>query len=125
MTTSSGLDRNVAGAVAYVLGAITGIYFLLTEEDDDVRFHAAQSILFSLAVFVAFVALAIVQSIVFVLPVIGATLGWLFLMVAQLIRLAVLVLWLYLMYRAYDGDRYHLPAMGDVVEDLAASDVGD
>jgi uncharacterized membrane protein len=42
--TSIGLDENVAGALAYALGWITGIAFLLAEpENRFVRFHAAQS----------------------------------------------------------------------------------
>src|SRR5659263_765145 len=43
--TSMGLDENIAGALCYFLGFITGIVFLLTEKDNKfIKFHAIQSI---------------------------------------------------------------------------------
>src|ERR1700688_3871203 len=49
---NTGLSSNVAGALAYILGLITGILFLVLEpykSDRFVRFHAMQSVLFSVA----------------------------------------------------------------------------
>ena len=48
----AGLTPNVAGALAYLVGAITGILFLVIDPfkaDRFVRFHAFQSIFFNLA----------------------------------------------------------------------------
>src|SRR5690625_106945 len=51
--TASGLDENVAGMLTYPLGALTGIIFLLIEKDNNfVKFHAIQSIIFSIAYFI-------------------------------------------------------------------------
>src|ERR1700761_9654652 len=49
---NTGLTPNVAGALAYLVGAITGILFLVVDpfkQDRFVRFHAFQSIFFNLA----------------------------------------------------------------------------
>ena len=43
--TASGLDANLAAALAYALGWVSGLVFLLTEHDNKfVRFHAMQSV---------------------------------------------------------------------------------
>jgi uncharacterized membrane protein len=103
--TASGLDANVAAALAYALGWITGIVFLLIEHDNRfVRFHAMQSAI----VFGAFsVGWFLFLSII---PI----LGWL---IAFFIILPVsAVLWLLLMFKAYRGERFKLPIAGDMAE---------
>ena len=54
----TGLAPNVAGALSYVLGLVTGILFVLLERDRFVRFHAFQSILVSVAWIVFWVGCA-------------------------------------------------------------------
>ncbi|MFI5125808.1 MAG: hypothetical protein ACHQJX_03190, partial [Candidatus Acidiferrales bacterium] len=61
--SAPGLTMNMAAALSYALGAITGVLFLALEPYKNnrfVRFHAIQSIIFS----VACVAVAIVWSII-------------------------------------------------------------
>ena len=59
--TRTGLPANVAGALAYVLGAITGvILYVLERENRFVRFHAAQSIVVSCVMFLLGIVLGIV-----------------------------------------------------------------
>ena len=44
--TSTGLDENVAGLLCYVLGWVSGLVFILIEQENNfVRFHAMQSII--------------------------------------------------------------------------------
>ena len=58
--TSTGLSENVAGLLCYVLGWISGIVFILIEQENKfVRFHAMQSI----ATFGAITIIIIVLSI--------------------------------------------------------------
>ncbi|MBU0708769.1 DUF4870 domain-containing protein [Patescibacteria group bacterium] len=100
----SGLESNMAGALSYVLGPITGIYFWVTEKEDNfVRFHAMQSILFS-------VACVIIATILGFLPY----LGWGF---AQLINLGILIIWIFLMYQAYNNKEWELPVIGQMARD--------
>jgi len=104
--SSTGLDSNVGGLLSYVLGWITGlIFFLLEEKDEYVRFHAMQSII----VFGAITVVSIVIGILFLVPFLGNVLGG-FLWVASV------VLWIVLMVKAYQGERFKLPIAGDLAE---------
>lgn len=92
-------NANLKAAATYVLGFITGIVFLVVEKEDKfVRFHAMQST-------VVFGALFILGFV----PVIGAVLG---LIIAPL----TFILWLVLMYKAYSGEKFKLPVVGDFAE---------
>jgi len=100
-TKSSGLQSNIAGALAYFLGPITGILFLLIEKDNKfVRFHAMQSALTFGGIFVLNIVLGFI-------PV----LGW---MAGTLLSMVSLVLWLFLMYKAFNNEEYELPVIGDL-----------
>jgi len=101
--TSTGLEANVAGLLCYVAGWISGLVFLLIEKENKfVRFHAMQSI------------------IVFgVLSVASIVLGWipfLNLVIVPLISVLGLVLWIVLMIKAYQGEKYKLPWAGNLAE---------
>ena len=102
--TSSGLEENVAGLLTYVLGFVTGIIFLLIEKENKfVRFHAMQSI-------VVFGAFFIASLVLNVIPVIGTIVSVLILPPLSLI------VWIVLMVKAYQGNRYKLPIAGDFSE---------
>ncbi|MEM2874063.1 MAG: DUF4870 domain-containing protein [Candidatus Nanoarchaeia archaeon] len=98
-----GLDENVAAALSYLLGVISGLVFLLAEKKNAfVRFHAAQSI-------VTFLSLAILSIIFGLVPFAGVAFS-------ALLSIVALVLWVVLMYKAYKGEKYKLPIVGDMVE---------
>jgi uncharacterized membrane protein len=101
--TSLGLDENIEGLLCYVLGWITGIIFLLLEKDSEfVRFHAMQSL-------ITFLGLGILALI----------LGYISGMLSMLIGLVELVLWILGMYKAYKGEMYKFPVIGDIAEEQA------
>jgi len=105
--TSMNLEENVAGALCYVLGWITGIIFYIMEKDNKfVRFHAMQSII---VFFPLSIILGIVQGILLFVPFIG----W---AISTLIGLFMFVLWLVLMLKAYQGEKFKLPVVGDIAE---------
>ncbi len=119
--TSAGMQPNVAGALAYLVGIITGIIFVVIEPYNKirfVRFHAFQSIFFSVACIVISIVLGIIGGIMFSMGGWGmwSVLSWLFL----LVRLAMFLVWLFLMYKAYNNEEYKLPIIGD----LAAKQAG-
>jgi uncharacterized membrane protein len=102
--TSSGLEQNVAGALAYALGWITGAVFLLTEPANKfVRFHAIQSV-------VVFGSLSLLWFVTLSIPV----LGWFFALV--ILPPLSLILWLLLMFKAYQGERFKLPFAGEIAD---------
>lgn len=109
--SSTGLAPNLAGALSYVLGPITGIAFLVMEKQSRfVRFHAMQSTLIGVALIVFNVVINVVQAVLVRIPFIG----WLFALgLAMIIMLASVALWLGLMYQAYVGKEWMLPVVGE------------
>ncbi|MFC7135148.1 MULTISPECIES: DUF4870 domain-containing protein [Salinibaculum] len=125
--TSSGLDENVAGALSYLLGIVTGLVFFVVEKDNQfVRFHAAQSIAVFGLVFVASVVLGFVGTAVSALVVSGSTGAFLvgslvslvLLLAWSVVGLATFALWLYLMFRAYQGKTPRIPIAASIADRL-------
>ena len=111
--TGAGLADNVAGLLAYVT-IIPAIVFLLVEPYSRrrfVRFHAFQSVF----LFVAYIAAGIGLSMLGVLPVIR----WATLLLWPLLGLAEIVIWLLCVVKAYQGQMYKLPVIGDLAEKQA------
>ncbi len=101
--TSMGLDKSVAGLLCYIVGWITGIVFLVLEKENKfVRFHALQFLL-------TFLPLSVLAWLLGWIPFIGWAL-------AALVWILVLILWLILMFKAYRGEEYKLPLVGDIAE---------
>lgn len=111
-TSSSGLEPNIAGALSYLLTWLTGLIFLLIEKEDKfVRFHAVQAIGLGVAWIVAWIVLSVVAAI---LPGILGTLVWILGWLA--VGLGGLVIWLFMMFKAYQGQMVKLPIIGDIAE---------
>jgi uncharacterized membrane protein len=108
--TSTGLPANVAGALAYVLGPITGIIFYVLEKDNRfVRFHAAQSIVVSIVMFIVSFVLGILSVAIGAVPLIG----WLVAMLLSFgVSIVSFVLWLLLMWQAFQGKEWEVPFAG-------------
>lgn len=104
--TSLGLDENIEGALCYLGWWLTGLIFYLLEKDNKfVKFHAMQSIF----VFFAFFLLGIIINV----------LGWFFwplFWFSWIVWLLGVVLWLVLMIKAYQGEKFKLPIVGDLAE---------
>jgi uncharacterized membrane protein len=112
---AGGLTDNVAGALAYVT-IIPAILFLVLEPFNKkrfVRFHAFQCIFFAIAWTVLWIGLAIIGHIPF--------LGWATLVLWPLIGLAGFVIWLILVVKAYQGQMFKLPVIGDMAEQQAGA----
>jgi uncharacterized membrane protein len=113
-TSSTGLDSNLAAALACLLGFLSGILFLVIElviEKDSqfVRFHALQSTMVFLVIFVA----TVVTNTLWAIPFIG----WLMSILLNMLLVPLtLILWLVLMFKAYSGERFKLPILGDLAE---------
>jgi uncharacterized membrane protein len=111
---SAGLTSNVAAALAYILGFITGILFLVLEpykHDRFVRFHAIQSILYSAAGIVFRIGWSILVSALVDIS------GWMTLVlvpVGLVISLALFGFWIFLMYQAYSNREFRIPIIGAI-----------
>jgi uncharacterized membrane protein len=95
--SATGLPKNTAAALSYVLGPVTGVVFYLIEKDPFVKFHAMQST-------VVFIALFILQW------VFGITI--ILLPLVPLISILGFVLWLLLIYKAWQGEKFEVPVLG-------------
>ena len=62
--SAPGLSQNVASALCYVFGLVTGIIFLVLapyNQDKTIRFHAFQSIFMHVGIIILFIALGIIS----------------------------------------------------------------
>jgi uncharacterized membrane protein len=116
--TAKPIESNVAALLCYLLWIVGGIIFLVLEpykNDKFVRFHAFQSIFLSIAFFIFTVLWnGILWSIL------GGSF-WLILgPIGLIVRLGVLLLWIFLMYKAYNNEKFTIPFIGE----LAAKQAG-
>ncbi len=121
--TSMNLEENVASMLCYIGAFVTGIIFYLVEkENKTVRFHALQSTL-------TFLPLMILTNIIWWIgrpkwsygggfygygsfsPGIPA-LVW----VSWGLWALTGLLWLILVFKAYQGEKFKLPIVGDIAE---------
>lgn len=110
--SSTGLDANVAAAISYI--PIVAIVFLVIEKTSTfVKFHSLQSLGLCLASIVIWFALGVFGMI----PV----LGWLTLLLWPLVAIALFVVWLIALLKAFQGQRWKLPTIGDIAEKQSAT----
>jgi uncharacterized membrane protein len=113
----SGLAENVAGLLCYVGGWITGLIFFLIDKRPFVRFHAAQSIVVFGGLQIAVLVLRQIFFQGFVYGGYGVfSLGALLIEVLEFIGV---VLWIVLMVKAYQGEKYRLPVAASLADSLA------
>ncbi|MFZ0290111.1 MAG: hypothetical protein WBV26_13500 [Candidatus Sulfotelmatobacter sp.] len=114
------LPQTIAGALAYCT-IIPAIIFLLVEpynKNRFVRFHSFQCIGLWLAGLVIGAALRAVGFVLFFVPVVGQLLV---LLVSMVVGIGFFVIWLVLVVKALQGERFRLPLVGDFAEQQAAA----
>ncbi len=120
-----GLEENVAGALAYALGFVTGLVFYLIEEDNKfVRFHAVQSMVVFGGLFVIGFVFSFLQGLVGFGGFADPGTAWMFWFVGlilwlvyMVVMIAAFVLWLALMFKAYSGETWSLPIAGNLARE--------
>lgn len=113
---SAGLSDNAVCALCYLAGFITGIIFLVMapyNTNKRVKFHAWQSIILSVAWIIFWMAISVVFGM---LNFLSLVLVPLFL----LLRLAGFLAWLFLMWKAYQGEDLEIPAISPLARQQAA-----
>ncbi|MGH9875498.1 MAG: DUF4870 domain-containing protein [Pyrinomonadaceae bacterium] len=124
-----GLDPKIAAALSYIW--IVGlIFFFIEKENRFVRFHAMQSVLFGIANTVLMTVLAILAVILtFAFGIGGAMVGggigtlisllvWLIWLLFWVIGLALFVGLVFAAYKAYQGEKFKLPVIGNMAEKI-------
>ncbi|MGA7624296.1 MAG: DUF4870 domain-containing protein [Candidatus Acidiferrales bacterium] len=101
------MSENVAGLLCYALGWITGLIFFFIDKRPFVRFHEAQSIV----VFGGLTIIRIALGMFFLAGGVGFGLLW-------LVSILGLVLWILLMVKAYQGEKYRVPVAADIADQM-------
>ncbi len=105
MKSSTGLDNNLAALLCYLGAFITGIIFYFIEKNSKyVKFHAMQST-------ILFGGLFVINLISSFIPFIGG-------LISLLVTLGGFILWIVMMIKAYQGERFKLPYIGDYAEKI-------
>ncbi len=118
--TVGALRENIAGALAY-LTFIPAIVFLVLEpynKNRFVRFHSVQCLLLWGAAILLAIALKLASVVLFIIPVLGPLLV---LLVSTVVGLAAVVIWLVLVVKAFQGEMFKLPMLGDLAGQYAGS----
>ena len=107
-SSETGLDPKVSTLLAYLLGIVGGIVFYAISKDSFVKFHAMQSILL-------WVAMGILWGVFLVLSFVVPFISF----VTWIIYLGLVAMWIVMMVKSYQGERYKLPIIGDMAERYA------
>src|SRR2546430_4356725 len=113
-STSTGLPSNVAAAIACIplIGGI--IFYILEKRDSFVRFYAMQSIIFGCAWFLFNIVSAVVHAVFGAIPGIGGILVFFWAVIAALVHLAVLVIMIITIVKAFTGVLWDIPYVGPI-----------
>ena len=113
--TTGGLNDKLAGMLAYVT-FIPAIVFLLIEpfnKDRFIRFHAFQCLFLWATLVVLSVVLRLAFFVLFLIPILGHLL-WL--VVWLVLSIGCFILWVVLLVKAFQGEMFKLPVIGDWAE---------
>jgi uncharacterized membrane protein len=118
-TSSTGLDPRVAATLSYLAWWLTGLLFLVLERKNRyVRFHAVQSLVGLGAVSAVGILLAILS---FLTLFVSATVFRVLLALSVGTWMLGVVVSLVCLYKAYAGETWKLPLVGDFAERMAAT----
>jgi uncharacterized membrane protein len=112
-------SESIAGGLAYTL--IAAIIFLFLEpyrSNRFVRFHSIQCLLFCAAILAAGTLLKLIALVILLIPVVGALLMF---VVTVVVGLAAFLAWLVLVVKAFQGERFELPILGDFADRYTTS----
>ncbi len=118
--TNLGVAPNVGGLLCYApccIGLVFSVVAVIMEKQSRfLRFHAFQSLLFHAAIFVLSMA---VQIALFVLSHISGVLGFVGSMLWLVVGLAILAFDIFLMVKAYNGEEFEIPTLGQMARNWA------
>ncbi len=121
--SAMGLDANLAAALGYIIGILGLINFIIEKDNKFVKFHGIQSILYSVGIGAVFTVLWIVLVIFgLILSTISEVLGVLMWLINAVLFLAFFLAMfgglIYAAYKAYQGQMFKLPIVGNIAEKI-------
>jgi uncharacterized membrane protein len=116
--STGGMADNVAGLLAYIT-IIPSIIFLVMEpynKNRFVRFHSFQNLFFAAGLVVVWIAFVILSMVLAFIPIIGHILLFL---LGLVVWAGSIILWIVMLVKAYGGQMWKLPFIGDLAEKQA------
>lgn len=114
--TAMGMEGNLASALGYPIGIIALVLVIIEKENRFARFHALQSLLLHVAWVAVFIVVGIFFAILTAISDFLGILGMIFFPILLLVYLASL---LFCAYKAYQGEMFKLPVVGDISANFA------
>ncbi len=120
--SSTGLDENLAALLSYIATWLSGlVFFLIEKESRLVRFHAMQAILLGASAVVGGIVLWVVWvvgTLIFsqIADILGTLVGLVLGLLLGVFYLAVVIAWVMCLIKAYQGQYFKLPVLGNFAE---------
>jgi len=114
------MSENLAGALCYVFGFITGILFLVLapyNQSRNVRFHAFQAIFLNIGLLVLWIVVTVVLIPFHYIPFLGFVISF---VLQFVLWIGSLIVWIYMMFKTYNGEKIVLPVVGPLAEKQAS-----
>ena len=119
-----GMDANITALIGYPIGILALVLIFIEKDNKFVRFHAIQSVLWSVGVTIGIVVIAVIGTILAL--ALSAVSGTVASLVGLIVTLVYLLLFLALFggmifaaYKAYSGEMFKLPLVGSMAEKWA------
>ncbi|QQS42941.1 MAG: DUF4870 domain-containing protein [Acidobacteriota bacterium] len=115
-----GLDGNITALIGYIIGIVALILIFIEKDNKFVRFHAFQSVLYTVGFVVVYVvAMILITVITVMLGAMSDILG----LIGSLLYLLLFVVWLAWLIglimaavKSYGGNMWKLPIVGNLAE---------
>ena len=110
------MQQDAAMIFLSYFGIFAIIPFLTVKDNDYVRWHAKQGLTFLVATIVVFIGIGMFAAIIGFIPVIGTIFGLLLLLLYPVLGIACFAIWLIALVKAFGGQRWKIPLVGDFSE---------
>lgn len=115
------MDGNVTSLIGYLIGIVALVLIFIEKDNKFVRFHALQSVLWSVGITVAIIVVFIIGFIVsMILAAVSGTLAWIVGMLFMLIYIGLILALvgglIYGAIKSFGGEMTKLPFVGNMAE---------
>lgn len=120
--SSTGLDENIAALLSYIVHFVSGLIFFFIEKDSRlVRFHAMQAVILGGVFFIGSFVLLFLWFVISIIAsqisgLLGTLVGLVIGFLIVVFYVAFLAGWIMGMVKAFQGQYYKLPLIGNFAE---------
>ena len=113
-----GLEPNIAAVLGYFFWILAIVWLVVEPYKNDrfVRFHAFQTIGLVVAAIALSIGATVLTAVLMFIPYVGPIIG---LLLWPVVGLGIFILWIFLMYKAYNKEMWKLPIIGNFAEKQA------